>query len=567
MASFKCPDVVNNPGGWGPCTLPEQFKDIPYQPFSKADRLGRAADFTNSAYMGRRDRYASQFGAGGDIFAYYEENDESSFQLVDTSKAPKTFRKKTWQNRNLQRIRRDERRMGGTMQMLSRGGVRDRDRQRQERKLQKRWAGRRRWTDRTPVKVRDPSVEVQSSWKPMEELETGKFSKLSAKVDKPEDLLLCGSVQYYDKTWDRINTKSEKPLHPVDRTHHNVTTTDDPHIRKYSQSIKGANVFATDTILSQLMASSRSVYSWDIVVHRVQDKLFFDKRDDNDADLLTVNETAQELPQEEGDHYNSPERLSLEATYLNQMFGQRCLKKQTKDLPEPNPFSASSEEEEGQAASVAYRYRKWNLGDGLTLVCRCTHDAVLQDAKHKDKFINVKTLNEWNPKSGVDWRQKLDVQRGAVLATELKNNGCKLAKWTLESILAGSAALKLGYVTRNAPNDPQHHVVLGVQQFKPTEIAKQINLNLENAWGVLQHFVKMLMKMPEGKYVILKDPMKPLVRIYSVPRGTFEDDDDEDDDSEEDDEDDDDEEEDDEGAEAAPAAVTEAAAGRTVTSL
>lgn len=45
---------------------------------------------------------------------------------------------------------------------------------------------------------------------------------------------------------------------------------------------------------------------------------------------------------------------------------------------------------------------------------------------------------------GVDWRVKLDNQRGAVLATELKNNSCKLAKWTVGALLAGSDQLKFG---------------------------------------------------------------------------------------------------------------------------
>ena len=45
---------------------------------------------------------------------------------------------------------------------------------------------------------------------------------------------------------------------------------------------------------------------------------------------------------------------------------------------------------------------------------------------------------------GVDWRIKLDNQRGAVLATELKNNSCKLAKWTVNALLAGSDQLKFG---------------------------------------------------------------------------------------------------------------------------
>lgn len=45
---FKMPAVQNNPDGWGPCELPDQFKDIPYQPFSKGDRLGKVIFFTHN---------------------------------------------------------------------------------------------------------------------------------------------------------------------------------------------------------------------------------------------------------------------------------------------------------------------------------------------------------------------------------------------------------------------------------------------------------------------------------------------------------------------------------------
>ena len=46
----------------------------------------------------------------------------------------------------------------------------------------------------------------------------------------------------------------------------------------------------------------------------------------------------------------------------------------------------------------------------------------------------------------MDWRQKLDSQTGAVLAAEIKNNGCKLAKWTVATLLSGSDLIKFGYV-------------------------------------------------------------------------------------------------------------------------
>merc|ERR1719494_1257796 len=100
-------------------------------------------------------------------------------------------------------------------------------------------------------------------------------------------------------------------------------------------------------------------------------------------------------------------------------------------------------------------HRKFELGDGIDLVVRCEHDACLPTGPNQENlYLNIKTLNEFDPKtSKIDWRQKLDSQIGSVLATELKHNSCKIAKWTCNAILAGSDYLKLGYVSRVAPND------------------------------------------------------------------------------------------------------------------
>jgi translation initiation factor 3 subunit D len=49
-------------------------------------------------------------------------------------------------------------------------------------------------------------------------------------------------------------------------------------------------------------------------------------------------------------------------------------------------------------ASVGYRYRKWDLGGDVVLVARCQHDAVMQGPNGETQFINVKALNEWDPR-------------------------------------------------------------------------------------------------------------------------------------------------------------------------
>lgn len=100
------------------------------------------------------------------------------------------------------------------------------------------------------------------------------------------------------------------------------------------------------------------------------------------------------------------------------------------------------------------------------------------------------------------------------------------------------------YVSRYHVKDSSRHVILGTQQFKPNEFASQINLSVENAWGILRCVIDICMKLEEGKYLILKDPNKQVIRVYSLPDGTFS--------SDEDDEDEEEEEEEEEGVWWAP---------------
>ena len=55
-----------------------------------------------------------------------------------------------------------------------------------------------------------------------------------------------------------------------------------------------------------------------------------------------------------------------------------------------------------------------------------------------------------------------------------------------------------------------------------------MNLSHSNGWGIVRTIVDMCLKMPEGKYVLVKDPNKPVLRLYDVPANTFEEDLDED---------------------------------------
>lgn len=306
------------------------------------------------------DKYASAFGSGSQ-YAYYHDEDESTFHLVDTTRVQKPPYQRGRFRANQRNMRGRGGRGGsqqGVMQALGKGlKMRDRDRKGPVKK----WG-----QGRPQIKIRDASVTVRPDWVTIEEMDFPRLAKLSLPgVKEGEDIMCCGELEYYDKSYDRVNVKSEKPLQRIDRIFHTVTTTDDPIIRKLTKT--EGNVYATDAILATIMCCIRSNYSWDIVIEKIGDKLFLDKRDNTEFDLLTVNETSVEPPQDDGNSLNSPRNLALEATFINHNFSQQVLRTGPAEprykFENPNPFI--SEDEEGEVASVAYRYRKWDLNGGV----------------------------------------------------------------------------------------------------------------------------------------------------------------------------------------------------------
>ncbi|KAI0092405.1 translation initiation factor eIF-3 subunit D [Irpex rosettiformis] len=570
MASFSLPAIHDNPdGGWGPSSsnLPEQFKfkDIPYAPYSKSDKLGRFADWNDisgdsrgagvgalpsqstrggAAGRGRRDGQPA-FGSGtASAFAYFHAEDESSFSLVDS---------KTTAVRRGGTSARGRGSTRGTLGFAGRGGAQRGGRggftpgrggggQR---------GARRGWRDwEKNNRTREASVAISSEWQMLEEIEFHRLAKLRLDVDDPEDLESYGRLFAYDKTYDRIITKAEKPLQLVDRIKYNTTTSDDPVMQELA-SKDTAVVYTTDVILSGLMCAPRSVYPWDIVIVREGNKLFFDKRDGGPFDTVTVNENAADPPQDpsppnpnnpteksavpETLSINSATSLSLEATYINQNFGFQTVVENPPppavDLAKPNPFYGPEETE--PLASCGYRYRVFDLSvaedEDLKICVRTEVDcysAGQGNPRLGQGLVTIRALNEFDPRApgaggAPDWRTKLDTQRGAVVATEMKNNSCKLAKWTVQSILAGADLMKIGYISRANPRDNTRHVILSTTSVRPTDFATQLNVSLANGWGIVRTVTDLLMKHPEGKYVLVKDPNRPVIRLYSVPLTTF----------------------------------------------
>jgi translation initiation factor 3 subunit D len=544
MSEFEL-NISFNPEGWGPINGERliAFDEVPYAHFDKKEKCGKAADFVQQAsaatmayqkhphYQKKRD--AELAAAASTDFSYKHDSvEDSTFQLVDTSKTPSRRmggggRGRGGPGRGPQAGRFGGRGPTGRQDSSNIGSTQF---QAQKGKAGGRFGGRNmggRGYQRKDRKAdRLPSLSIGGEWEMVEEFDLAQLLKLVANPPAVEDLLWAGHLAQYDDSYDSMTTRTQRIVKRIEnKVFYDVTTGEDPILERFAVDNVG-DVYATDTILAQLMAAPRSVYSWDIVIEKVNGVIFLDKRDNSSFDFLTVSETSLEPPSvsEETEEYNHPEKLSLEATMINQNFSQQVLfdKEATHKTYEPNPFF--DDDNSGiQPASAAYRYRKFTLGS-IRLVAR-TELQCWHNKKGEEQLMTCHAINEWDSKfsGGVNWRQKIDQQRGAVLAAELTNNSCKLAKWTAQALLSGAHQMKLGYVSRASPTNPHEHVILATQYFKPRDLAQQINLSINNIWGIVKMICELLMKKADGKFVLLKDPNKAIVRLYSIPIDSFED--------------------------------------------
>ncbi|KAK4506389.1 hypothetical protein PRZ48_000119 [Zasmidium cellare] len=546
--------------GWGPPTTTEtMLNGVPYAPFSKGDKLGRVADWTSEGKDRERggrqqfnNRYRDQiYGAGpGGLqtaFNIEGQNEESSFSLVDRSQTSTRGRgfggrgNAVFRGRGQRGAAQNQRGGRGTFQRVGggRGGQQGYD---SRGGRGGRRGGRFGWKDYDkPQRNREASVQPKDTWRMLEEIDFNRLAKLNLDTGEGEDLDDYGFLYYYDRSYDKQPgaPTSARKLTVLDRAAYNVTTSSDPVIQELAERDE-ASIFATDNILSMLMCAPRSVYSWDIVIVKQNGKIFIDKREGSSLDMVTVNENAADAPLEisEGnkDQINSPGALKEEATHINNVFPLQVVQESDssrRDMNNEHPFYNANEETD-PPASKAYKYRRFDLSleadqEPLHIIVRSELDAVVKNnISGEDQFLIIKALNEFDNKAqgaggALDWRTKLASQRGAVVATEMKNNSCKLARWTMQSILAKADLMKLGFVSRANPKSTNEHVILGVLGYKPREFATQMNLNLNNGWAIVRTFIDMVMREEgDGKFVLVKDPNKPTIRLYQVPQNTFE---------------------------------------------
>ncbi|EPR56895.1 putative eukaryotic translation initiation factor 3 subunit 7 [Toxoplasma gondii TgCatPRC2] len=558
--------------GWGPSTCDKEVRTeclaalahLPFEPNVRpslfSHQLFRACDFTFHVQQRQRDGRDPR----GITVAFADE--EQQFQTVDNRPLLRRGGGGGWLHKRRAPVKQstaafNEKNKEEEELRLGKKGKSEQKKQQQQQQARfaRIHARHRAFSEWSVQPTNEWAVEAEI---PLSQLY--KHAVESGKI-KVKDLAWRGELRTYNKQADQIRTKLPVALQNLSSNfdYYWVTTQDDDLIKEQMlNSSEPIDVAATDQVLACLMAAPQSKYSWHLHLTKVEGKLLIDKANGSIVDLLTVNETASEPPMQDAENrLNRPAALGFEAVKINQNLRQQLLVKGEEPVKfSPPPFVEAGD----NPASIAYRYRMFTIpgrtggtGGGksrqpINIITRTEVNAKLpqpadgsrkpspgdemtgghskREKEDSDPFgkdgggyVYICALNEYDIKGQRNWRVQMETQRGALLATEVRNNACKLKKFVASAMMAGCDDLKLGFVSRKANNDNEHHVVLSVQSYQTRDLGMQIGLKPDNAWGIVRAIVDMVMEKPDGRYVLLKDPTKPVMRLYSRPEEEDED--------------------------------------------
>ncbi|KAA6376580.1 MAG: putative translation initiation factor eIF-3 subunit D [Streblomastix strix] len=165
------------------------------------------------------------------------------------------------------------------------------------------------------------------------------------------------------------------------------------------------------------------------------------------------------------------------------------------------------------------------------------------------------------------WRTLLGKKAGILLSQEAKNNAFKLSRWIIEAHIGLCDQIKIGFVTKTQPLQPQfilpqsqqflykdekniqaqrRHALLTTRSFGVGELSAIVNVDLGASWEILRTILDYAIQIfsthktssssskdqntkedldeeehEDIQLLLLKDPQKAAIRLFEVPSWTY----------------------------------------------
>jgi len=132
--------------------------------------------------------------------------------------------------------------------------------------------------------LRENAVDVKPDWELIHEFNKQIFDRIPHITPVfMGNAKECGDIFEYDVSWDRVTCRKPKLLETYSGQTFEESLFDDPVMIELIEENK-ADIFTTDVIAAVLMCNPKSNYSFDVEIKKYQDKIFIDKRADEEED-------------------------------------------------------------------------------------------------------------------------------------------------------------------------------------------------------------------------------------------------------------------------------------------
>jgi translation initiation factor 3 subunit D len=163
---------------------------------------------------------------------------------------------------------------------------------------------------------------------------------------------------------------------------------------------------------------------------------------------------------------------------------------------------------------------KWPFGPNRTLLTRAQLHSYenLSIGGEEDpdniKYNNIYTMNQWKFIKG-NW-ENIDTDKTSILSVELTDNTNRVAKWAIQSLLAGADKMKIVFATRQKLGSNLKHKILGASSVTTSGFIDLISFKIDEAWAYVKYFVDYFEKKEDGNYILVRDPMKTSIKIFKI---------------------------------------------------
>ena len=204
----------------------------------------------------------------------------------------------------------------------------------------------------------------------------------------------AGRIYTYDSQWDKCRVGKGKRIPAFSEAYPEAPLWEDSVIYELAKA-KKAQIFMTDSAAAAIMCSQKANYSWDVEVHRMQEEIFIQMRQqENIMHYQTVSETAQpDYVPADDESINGVRQLMKEAAKVSKDLLFAAQKPDTfTEMERSDPFEEATDQ---KMLRLGYSYKMFLISADTTVCIRCaTH---FQNSTGTEKS-NLFALLEWNTK-------------------------------------------------------------------------------------------------------------------------------------------------------------------------